>query len=172
MWPTTQSVHRTEESGSLFIRRGGLEDEEFVCGLGIKVFARLGDYRTVLPSWLSNRSVLTHVAEDQARPVGFTMLSCYPTEDGQMIADLLAIAVSPLFQRRGFGRALLRHAIEEVASLRAHPPITEVRLSVADDNWWARRLFESQGFQFLSGEHGYYDGGQRALHMALPLFAT
>jgi ribosomal protein S18 acetylase RimI-like enzyme len=169
MWPTTPSALRSEKPESPRIRRGSLEDEEFVCAVGVKVFARLGDYRAVLPSWLSSRGVLTHIAEDDLGPVGFTMLSCYPAEEGQIIADLLAIAVAPTAQHRGVGRTLLRHAITQVMSLRAKPTISEIRLSVAEDNWSARRLFESHGFHFIPGEHGYYDGGQRALHMTLPL---
>ena len=48
-------------------------------------------------------------------------------------------------------------------------PVVELRLSVAEPNARARRLFEQFGFHFVDGEHGRYDGGQRALHMARPV---
>ena len=44
-----------------------------------------------------------------------------------------------------------------------------MRLSVADDNERAQRLFLSFGFAKVEGDFGHYDGGQQALHMERPV---
>jgi ribosomal protein S18 acetylase RimI-like enzyme len=151
------------------IRRGGTGDARFVREIAELVFAELGDYGRILPTWLMHDGVLTHVAEDDGVPVGYTMLGFYsapPPRQHEYVADLLAIAVAPSAQGRGVGKQLLDHAIGQASLARRRLPVTELRLSVAEPNARARALFQQFGFRFVDGEHGRYDGGQRALHMA------
>jgi ribosomal protein S18 acetylase RimI-like enzyme len=147
------------------IRRGGPADVEFVRSVAVDVFSHFGDYGRILPTWLLHDGVLTHIAEDGERPVGYTMLGFYPIPKDEFVADLLAIAVAPYAQGRGVGRRLLEHAIAQVHAAQRRLPLRELRLSVADSNERARKLFNRFGFTLLQGDHGFYDGGQLALHM-------
>jgi GNAT superfamily N-acetyltransferase len=150
------------------IRRGTAGDSGFVREVAVQVFHHLGDYGRILPTWLLHEGVLTHVAEEGGVAVGVTMLGFYPIGSGSssgLVADLLAIAVSPRAQGRGVGKKLLQHAIEHVRDAQKRLSVREIKLSVADDNGRARRLFVQFGFALVPGEHGYYDGGQVALHM-------
>src|SRR5207247_11080442 len=56
------------------IRRGGAADAAFVREVAELVFAELGDYGRILPTWLVHDGVLTHIAEEDGIPVGYTML--------------------------------------------------------------------------------------------------
>jgi ribosomal protein S18 acetylase RimI-like enzyme len=154
------------------IRRGTAGDGAFVREVAVEVFAELGDYGRILPTWLVHDGVLTHIAEEAGVPVGYTMLGFYtagPTRQNEYVADLLAIAVAPSAQGRGVGKQLLDHAIGQAALARRRMPVIELRLSVAEPNARARALFGQFGFGFVEGEHGRYDGGQRALHMSRPV---
>jgi ribosomal protein S18 acetylase RimI-like enzyme len=158
------------------IRRGGPDDTEVVRSIAVQVFSHFGDYGRILPTWLVHDGVVTHIAETlgdgpQRKPIGYTMLGFYPARPGErggpdaLVADLLAIAVAPQAQGRGVGKRLLEHALQQVrvAARRLH--VVELRLSVAETNTRARTLFAQFGFHLVDGEHGYYDGGQMALHM-------
>jgi ribosomal protein S18 acetylase RimI-like enzyme len=148
------------------IRRGGPADVDFIRAVAERVFSHFGDYGRILPGWLLHEGVLTHVAELDDRPLGYTMLGFYPVTRGEYVADLLAIAVAPADQGAGVGRQLLEHAIAQARAARRRLPIREMRLSVADSNARARRLFVQLGFRLMQGDHGLYDGGQIALHMS------
>lgn len=161
MLPTVQAAP--------LIRRGGEADTDFVRAIAERVFRHLGDYGRILPGWLANDGVVTHIAELDERPLGYTMLGFYPVARGDYVADLLAIAVAPSEQGRGIGRLLLEHAIAHARTARRRLPVRELRLSVADSNARARRLFVRHGFRLLPGDHGLYDGGQIALHMTRKL---
>jgi ribosomal protein S18 acetylase RimI-like enzyme len=153
----------------LKIRRAGSADSPFIREVAVDVFHHLGDYGRILPTWLLHEGVLTHIAEEAGVSVGYTMLGFYPVGSGNsagLVADLLAIAVSPRAQGRGVGKKLLQHALEHVRDAQKRLPVREIKLSVADSNARARRMFAQFGFALVPGEHGYYDGGQVALHMA------
>lgn len=155
------------------IRRGGPADMEFVRRVAVQVFSHFGDYGRILPTWLVHDGVLTHVAEeargDGAVPVGYTMIGFYPIPKDEFVADLLAIAVAPEAQGRGVGQRLLEHAILQAQAAKRRLSLRELRLSVADTNSRARKLFTKMGFDIIPGDHGFYDGGQLALHMTRPL---
>jgi len=161
------------QPGRYRIRRGGPRDVDFVRRVAIDVFSHFGDYGRILPTWLLHDGVLTHVAEDERSgalvAVGYTMLGFYPVPRDEFVADLLAIAVAPSAQGRGVGKQLLDHAIEHALAAKRRLKLRELRLSVADTNERARQLFEQRGFRLIEGDHGWYDGGQMALHMARPL---
>jgi len=140
--------------------------------LGSRVYEDLGDYGTILPGWLEHPGVLPYIDDTDGHCRGFILLGFYVPRDaptGAFVADLLAIAVEPLFQRQGVGRSLLAYAIEvaELTSQQNHIP--EMRLTVADGNHAGQSLFSEAGFVVLDDDHGNYDGGQRAIRMRLPL---
>lgn len=166
------------------IRRAGAADVDFVRRVAEQVLAPYGDYGPILPYWLLQDGVFTHIAESREGPLGYTMLGFFPVgaprqhplslfgpdstreADEGAAADLLAIAVARAAQGRGVGRLLLEHVFKQVvAAARRRMNVLEVRLSVADTNVRARRLFEDFGFELVQGDHGRYDGGQRVLHM-------
>jgi len=155
--------------GEFHIRRGGSADVAFVRTVAEQVFSHFGDYGRILPTWLLHDGVLTHVAEDDGHPVGYTMLGFYPIPNDEFVADLLAIAVSPDAQGQGVGRRLLEHAIAQAHAAQRRLPLHELRLSVADTNLRARRLFHQFSFKHVHGDHGFYDGGQLALHLSRKL---
>ena len=147
------------------IRRGGLHDIDFVRSVAEQVFSHLGDYGRILPGWLAHEGVVTHIAELDGRAIGYTMLGFYPVARHEYVADLLAIAIAPGAQGRGVGKQLLEHAVAEARAAKRRLPVRELRLSVADSNTRARKLFAQFSFKMMDGDRGRYDGGQVALHM-------
>jgi ribosomal protein S18 acetylase RimI-like enzyme len=85
-----------------------------------------------------------------------------------VIADLLALAVLPAFQRKGIGSKLLAHVIEVSERVAPSSRIASLRLTVAESNVGAQRLYARSGFTIVDGA-AMYDRGQRALRMARPL---
>src|SRR5277367_345292 len=102
------------------IRRAEVQDYPWIVASGAEAYRDLGDYTRILPSWLEQPGVLAWIDQDaNARGRGFAMLGFYMEEpatpragDRQVIADLLALAVLPAFQRHGIGTQLLDHVIE------------------------------------------------------------
>src|SRR5579864_3868852 len=101
------------------IRRAEIQDHPWIVATGAEAYRDLGDYTRILPSWLEQPGVLAWIEQDSlGHGRGFAMLGFY-TEDPtrglasqQVIADLLALAVLPAFQRHGIGTKLLDHVIE------------------------------------------------------------
>lgn len=158
------------------IRRAKPADHAWIRDTAADVYRSLGDYATIIPSWLEHTGVLAYVedaaAEGEPRRRGFILLGFYEPETvppGAYVADLLAIAVAPGFQRQGLGRHLLRYAIHVARLAGRENRVPEIRLTVAETNAAGRRLFSSSGFRVLDEDHGCYEGGQRAIRMALPL---
>lgn len=143
------------------------------------VYGELGDYGSIIRSWLAHPGVLTYLDEVRdgagrgaAISRGFTLLGFYEPSVGQSgpyVADLLAIAVARPHQRSGVGTALLKHAIHLAGLATRAGRVVEMRLTVADTNQVGRRFFTSFGFRVLDEDHGFYDGGQRAIRMVRPL---
>jgi ribosomal protein S18 acetylase RimI-like enzyme len=156
------------------IRRGGEADHPWIVEEGTYAYADLGDYRRILPSWLSQPGVLVFVEEEVASRTrrGFAMLGFYlePNEHGESrpVADLLALAVAPPFQRRGVGKLLLQHIIATTWRVAEHSKVGELRLTVAGDNLIAQRMYERAGFAVVPST-GTYERGQLAVRMIRPL---
>jgi ribosomal protein S18 acetylase RimI-like enzyme len=156
------------------IRRAELADQPWIIATGAEAYLELGDYTRILPSWLEQPGVLAWIDYDvQGRGRGFAMLGFYLDEPGpgrasQVIADLLALAVLPAFQGRGIGTRLLHHVIEVAERVAPSSHIASLRLTVAESNTGAQRLYARNGFRVIDGS-ATYDRGQRALRMARPL---
>jgi ribosomal protein S18 acetylase RimI-like enzyme len=157
------------------IRRAEVQDHPWIVATGAEAYADLGDYTRILPSWLEQPGVLAWIDHDmQGRGRGFAMLGFY-TEEGpggggpqQVIADLLALAVLPAFQKKGIGTKLLEHVIEVAERVAPASHIAQLRLTVAEHNVGAQRLYARTGFHVVEGG-ATYDRGQRALRMVRPL---
>ena len=157
------------------IRRAEVRDYPWIIATGAEAYRELGDYTRILPSWLEQPGVLAWIDEDsQHRGRGFAMLGFY-MEDGRdaggvqgVVADLLALAVLPSFQRKGIGTRLLEHVIEVAERVAPSSQITQLRLTVAEGNVAAQRLYARHGFAIVDGS-ATYDRGQRALRMARAL---
>ncbi len=160
------------------IRRAEVTDHPWIIATGAEAYHDLGDYTRILPSWLEQPGVLAWIDADmQARGRGFAMLGFYmedPTGTGngatQVVADLLALAVLPSQQGRGIGGKLLAHVIEVAERVAPSSQIASLRLTVAETNSGAQRLYARSGFRIVDGS-ATYDRGQRALRMARPLGA-
>ena len=158
------------------IRRAEVTDRPWMIATGAEAYRDLGDYTRILPTWLEQPGVLAWIDEDpQGRGRGFAMLGFY-TEDPSgtgsgathVVADLLALAVLPAEQGRGIGRGLLAHVIDVAERVAPTSHIRSLRLTVAETNTGAQRLYARTGFSVVEGS-ATYDRGQRALRMARPL---
>ena len=149
----------TPESTRLGPAHAGHRD--FVRRLSAEVFARFGDYETMMPRLMQSPWVRTAVAESGEQPVAFAMYSLEELPHGEV--HLTAIAVRPEWQSRGIGRALLSHVEHEARRLVPAGGEAAVCLTVAEDNARARRVFKAAGFRPVPGEAGAYPAGQRSL---------
>lgn len=146
--------------------------------MGAEAYRDLGDYTRILPSWLEQPGVLAWIDHDlHNRGRGFAMLGFYledtgpdvgPQRPSEVIADLLALAVLPSYQNKGIGTKLLHHVIEVAERVAPTSRIAALRLTVAEANTGAQRLYARHGFRVVEGA-ATYDRGQRAIRMARPL---
>ncbi len=103
-----------------------------------------------------------YVLDLQKQVVGFMIFTLVAGE-----AEILAIAVHPEHQGKGFGRSLLDYLIAAAAKS-ADKLFLEVRVS----NFRARRLYTEAGFIELCLRENYYrtaDGNEDAILMVLSL---
>ena len=75
------------------------------------------------------------------------------------------IATDPGLRNRGLGRVLLEDALQRARAARAHAVTLEVRIS----NIPAREFYGSYGFREAYRRKGYYQDGEDAFAMVLPL---
>jgi ribosomal protein S18 acetylase RimI-like enzyme len=164
------------------IRRAEVADHPWIIATGAEAYRDLGDYTRILPSWLEQPGVLAWIDHDiSGRGRGFAMLGFYlddpsaapqtPDKVTPVVADLLALAVLPSFQNKGIGTKLLHHVIEVAERVAPQSRITQLRLTVAESNTGAQRLYARNGFRVVDGS-ATYDRGQRALRMARALEAA
>jgi len=75
------------------------------------------------------------------------------------------IATDPALRNRGLGRVLLEDALQRARAARAHAVTLEVRIS----NIPAREFYGSYGFREAYRRKSYYQDGEDAFAMVLPL---
>lgn len=75
------------------------------------------------------------------------------------------IATDPRLRNRGYGRRLLEDALSRARSVAATAVTLEVRIS----NLPAREFYRSYGFREAYRRKGYYQDGEDAFAMVLPL---
>jgi ribosomal protein S18 acetylase RimI-like enzyme len=80
----------------------------------------------------------------------------------------LALAVLPAYRGRGIGSRLLLHVISVAERVAPSSRIAALRLTVAETNVGAQRLYARNGFRIVD-RSATYDRGQRALRMARSL---
>lgn len=155
----------------MLIGKATPRDRDFLETLAAEAFRAFGSYGKLLRGWSDEPGVHTYVARQDSDRVGFVMLGFYYADHDRrsVYGDVLAIAVVPDQRGRGVGRQLLRHAVEMAYQARRTLDVREVRLSVADTNVRAQKLFTSEGFSEGEEARGRYDGGQEAIRMVLKL---
>ena len=69
-----------------------------------------------------------------------------------LIADILAVAVAPGYQNRGYGTALFERVFELIRPMRERGTVTDLRLTVTDSNHRGTELFRRLGFEIQIDE--------------------
>lgn len=148
------------------IRRAEPTDRAWMIATGELVFRDLGDYHTVLASWLDAPGILAWVDVDDGdgERRGFAMLGFY-LEGNTPVADLLALAVLPEFQNQGIGTDLLNYVVRMAGVVGPKRGIHELRLTVAESNTSGHRLYLRHQFSFADVDADFYSSGERALRM-------
>jgi ribosomal protein S18 acetylase RimI-like enzyme len=152
------------------IRRATTSDQQHLGELAAEVFALYGsEYGLMIPAYGRDIRVITLLYEDDNRLVGFIQVGFLeaPGSRRDLIADILAVAVAPGYQARGYGTALFQRVLELLRPMRERGTVTDVQLTVADTNSRATRLFRRLGFAILEQKYGTYEGGQQAIRMSL-----
>jgi len=144
------------------IRPAKPSDKAFIAGLSGMVFSVYGPYSSTVSQWFESGVTLTLLSTVGGRPAGFVMIGALPAdEEGQTHAEVLAIAVTPEFQRRGIGCELLQFAQKEAENLGER----RLFLHTARENLAAQKLFLSNGFRPVQSKPRFYPSGQDALMM-------
>ncbi len=116
-----------------------------------------------LLAWYLQRPDGLHFVAEEAEVLGFLLAL---REEGPLAGvHVHNLAVHPSHQGRGVGTALLQAAIGEARSRGA----STVRLEVRTGNDKARRFYEQRGFRVVQVLPHYYEDGENAWAMELPL---
>ena len=103
------------------------------------------------------------IGEIDGQMAGYGVMS-----SGAGEAHILNVCVAGAFRRRGLGRILMLHMLDEAESTGVETVFLEVR----ESNPVALRLYEGLGFNQVGMRKDYYptrDGREDAIIMALPL---
>jgi ribosomal protein S18 acetylase RimI-like enzyme len=152
---------RSTGGSKLVFRQANPRDVPFIAKLSREVFSVYGPYDEIIPRWASFPHIITLVVEGKGQRRGFAMIN--PTLGGTVPrGELLAIAVSPEYQRRGVGGRLLRH----MEGLARDLGVEELLIHTAAVNQVAHRFFGSSGFNQRGFVDCYYPMGQKAVEMS------
>lgn len=97
--------------------------------------------------FMSRPAVRLYAAFDDDRLISFLLISCVSSQ-----CEILTFATAESARRRGVGRALFAHMLEDVSG----EGVSEVFLEVATDNDAARALYAHLGFTKVGLRKAYY----------------
>jgi ribosomal-protein-alanine N-acetyltransferase len=149
----------------LTLRKANPRDLPFIVELSELVFSAYGPYNEIITRWASFPHIITVVVEERGQSRGFAMINPILGDRDEAKAELLAIAVSPEYQRRGIGKRLLEY-MEDLAQ---NFGIEQIIIHTAAINKAAHRFFATNGFIQRGTVDRYYPLGQKALEMSKTL---
>ncbi|MEJ7600368.1 MAG: GNAT family N-acetyltransferase [Kofleriaceae bacterium] len=162
------------------IRRADAADHPWIVASGAEAYHDLGDYTRILPSWLDPPGVLARIEHDhhkgtplrEARllPRGAGLDARRPQSQPGRRGSARARRAADV-SAQGIGSKLLLHVIDVAERVAPTSHIATLRLTVAETNTSAQRLYARNGFRIADGA-STYDRGQRALRMVRPLDPT
>ena len=141
------------------IRRAEVADQPWIIATGAEAYADLGDYTRILPSWLEQPGVLAWIDHDVHGPrprVRDARLLHGGAARGRRCRSRSSriCSRSPCCRcTSGAGSAskLLDHVIEVAERVAPTSQIQALRLTVAENNIGAQRLYERAGFTSSTG---------------------
>jgi len=149
----------------LTLRRANPGDLPFIVELSEQVFSTYGQYDEIITRWASFPHIITVVVEAKGQRRGFAMINPILGAQNEAKGELLAIAVTPEYQRAGIGKRLLRH----IEGLARNLGIEEMVIHTAEINEAAHQFFAKNGFIQRGSVNSYYPKGQKALEMSKTL---
>jgi ribosomal protein S18 acetylase RimI-like enzyme len=165
--PLLPATTERSQARDVTLRPARDSDLDFMLDLCRRVFLEFGSYDRYMADWFREDVVSSYLAEVDSAPAGFFMLAIHPKSPTQeAVAELLSIAVVPELRSRGIGAALLDRSI--ALARESSLDLGEIRLSVAEGNARAQRMFARRGFR-IGQVIGVYPAGQRALFMSKAL---
>ena len=165
--PLQSASPERSRARDITLRPARESDLDFMLDLCRRAFLEFGSYDRYMADWFREDIVSSYVAEVDSALAGFFMLAIHPTSPTQeAVAELLSIAVVPELRSRGVGAALLDRSI--ALACESSLDLGEIRLSVAEGNARAQRMFARRGFR-IGHVIGVYPAGQRALYMTKAL---
>jgi len=165
--PLLPASSERSQAQDVTLRPARDSDLDFMLDLCRRVFLEFGSYDRYMADWFREDIVSSYLAEVDSAPAGFFMLAIHPKSPTQeAVAELLSIAVVPELRSRGIGAALLDRSI--ALARESSLDLGEIRLSVAEGNARAQRMFARRGFR-IGHVIGLYPAGQRALYMTKAL---
>jgi ribosomal protein S18 acetylase RimI-like enzyme len=98
--------------------------------------------------WLRHPDAFVLIAEEDARPVGYALVSIHePADDthvtGERWAELQTLSIEPARRGAGLGTRMMERIYEELRALQ----IEELAIGVIATNERAMRFYERQGFR-------------------------
>jgi ribosomal-protein-alanine N-acetyltransferase len=144
---------------SVVLRVATLEDLPQLCEVETSCFGPPRDPESMRTELARSWSTV-HVAERAGRVVAY--LTAWQVADE---VEVIQVATHPTARREGIGRALMRRVID-LARARGD---SRVLLEVRPGNTAAVALYRALGFHELMRREAYYEDGEDALVLALPL---
>lgn len=115
--------------------------------------------------YIKSSKYKTDVLQAESTTVGFVN---YAALDGYSGGLLHLIGVDKEYQKRGFGKRLLSHAVKELEKLR----LSSIFLMVKRDNIAARSLYEREGFVTRVADLSHLPQEMQASLAVLPMSYT
>lgn len=125
-------------------------------GIEKEAFGELSWSLEMLKGELQNENTLGLILKVNHREAGYLLVRKMGEE-----GELLRIAVKPSFQKRGFGKDLLRALLHKAPSYGIH----RIFLEVSEKNTWALKLYQKLGFKRVGYRKNYYGLNESAYIM-------